>query len=52
MVVERGGVLTLDYLAAAAALHDAQARMIEGVPSRDWAGRSVDEVSPRSLPLG
>ncbi len=51
-VVDRGRVLTMDYPAAAAALHDAQARMVEGVPSRDWARRSVDEVSPLSLPLG
>ena len=51
-VVDRGQVLTMDYPAAAAALNEAQARMIEGVPSRDWARRTVDEVSPLSLPRG
>ncbi len=49
-VVERGRVLTMDYPAAAAALHEAQVRMVRDVASRDWAGRSVDVVSPRSLP--
>jgi 5-methylthioadenosine/S-adenosylhomocysteine deaminase len=51
-VVEDGGVLTMDYPAAAEALHEAQARMIASVPERDWARRSVDEVSPPSFPLG
>lgn len=51
-VVENGRVLTMDYKAAAAALHEAQARMVRDVPARDWARRNVQEVSPRMFPLG
>ena len=51
-VVESGRVLTMDYPAAAAALHEAQARMTASVPERDWARRSVDQVSPPSFPAG
>ena len=51
-VVEQGRVLTMDYAAAAAALHEAQARMVEGVPQRDWARRTVDQVSPLTFPAG
>ena len=51
-VVERGHVLTMDYPAAAEALHEAQQRMIGGVRERDWARRSVKQVSPPSFPAG
>ena len=51
-VVESGRVLRMDYPAAAAALHEAQARMTASVPERDWARRSVDQVSPPSFPAG
>ena len=51
-VVEHGRVLTMDYPAAADALHAAQQRMIGGVRERDWAGRSVAQVSPPSFPAG
>ncbi len=51
-VVEQGRVLTMDYPAAAAALHEAQAHMVRDVPSRDWARRDVEEVSPRMFPRG
>ncbi len=51
-VVDSGWVLTMDYPAAAAALHEAQARMVRDVPSRDWARRDVEGVSPRMFPPG
>jgi len=50
--VEKGRVLTMDYPAAADSLHEAQARMIVDVPARDWARRSVDQVSPPCFPAG
>ncbi len=50
-VVADGRVLTMDYGAAAAALDEAQARMIATVPKRDWARRTVDQVSPPSFPI-
>ncbi len=53
---EQGGgrrqVLTMDYPAAAEALHEAQARMVQDVPGRDWARRRVDQVSPPTFPPG
>ncbi len=51
-VVDSGRVLTMDYPAAADALHEAQARMIRDVPDRDWARRDVEGVSPRMFPPG
>ncbi len=51
-VVEGGKVLTMDYPAAAEKLHEAQQRMVTGVRGRDWAGRSVDQVSPPTFPAG
>jgi cytosine/adenosine deaminase-related metal-dependent hydrolase len=45
-VVEAGKLLTIDYAAAAEALHEAQKRVIAAVPSVDWAHRGVDEISP------
>ena len=45
-VVEDGEVLTIDYRAAAAHLHEAQKRVIDRVPSVDWAHRGVDQISP------
>jgi len=45
-VVEDGRVLTMDYPAAAAALHEAQARVKDAVPRNDWAHRSADTISP------
>ena len=49
-VVEDGRVLTMDYPAAAAAIEEAQARMIATVHERDWARRDVDGVSPPTFP--
>lgn len=45
-VVRDGEVLTMDYRAAAAHLHEAQKRVMDRVPSLDWAHRPVDQISP------
>jgi 5-methylthioadenosine/S-adenosylhomocysteine deaminase len=45
-VVEDGRVLTMDYPAAAAALHEAQARVKANVPKLDWNHRTAAEISP------
>lgn len=50
-VVANGKVLTLDHAAAGARLAEGQARMMAGVPSRDYLGRSADAITPLSLPL-
>jgi len=49
-VVEGGKVLTVDYPAAAQALHEAQARVKADVPNRDWARRAADHISPLTFP--
>jgi 5-methylthioadenosine/S-adenosylhomocysteine deaminase len=49
MVVDQGKVLTMDYPAAAAALHEAQARIKDAVPRLDWAHRSADTISKRTF---
>jgi cytosine/adenosine deaminase-related metal-dependent hydrolase len=48
-VVDQGQVLTMDYPAAAAALHEAQARIKDSVPRLDWAHRSADTISPQTF---
>jgi len=48
-VVEDGKVLTMDYPAAAEALHEAQARIKNEVPNRDWAHRSADTISAHTF---
>ena len=48
-VVRDGKVLTMDYAAAAAGVNDSQKRALAGVPARDWAGRSIDELAPPSF---
>jgi 5-methylthioadenosine/S-adenosylhomocysteine deaminase len=50
-VVEDGRVLTIDIEAATAALEEAQAKILERVPSLDWAGRAIEDLTPRSLEL-
>ncbi|TQF80249.1 amidohydrolase family protein [Elioraea sp. Yellowstone] len=45
-VVRDGRCLTIDYPAAAAALEEAQKRMIAKVPERDWAHRPLEKISP------
>jgi cytosine/adenosine deaminase-related metal-dependent hydrolase len=51
-VVDAGRVLTLDQADAAGRLVEAQARMMAAVPARDYLGRSADEITPLSLPIG
>lgn len=48
-VVADGRVLTIDVAAASEALQEAQARSLAAVPSRDWVGRTADELAPMAL---
>src|SRR3954447_5784406 len=48
-VVNEGKVLTIDYKAAAGALHEAQARVKANVPRLDWSYRSAEQISPRTF---
>jgi len=50
MVVKDGTVLTMDYPAAAAHLHEAQKRVVDKAPGQDWAHRPVDQITPPSFP--
>jgi hypothetical protein len=50
-VMEHGRVLTIDHDAALAEVAEGQQRMLCDAPSRDWAGRSADQISPLSLPV-
>jgi cytosine/adenosine deaminase-related metal-dependent hydrolase len=50
-IVADGKVLTLDQGDAAERLAGAQRRMMEGVPMRDYRGRTAEEITPLSLPL-
>jgi cytosine/adenosine deaminase-related metal-dependent hydrolase len=45
-VVQDGKCLTIDYPAAAAALHEAQKRVLANAPAQDWAHRPVEKISP------
>ncbi len=49
-VMEHGRVLTMDHAAALAEVTEGQQRMLRDAPSRDWAGRTADAISPPSLP--
>ncbi|MBI1775566.1 MAG: amidohydrolase family protein [Proteobacteria bacterium] len=51
-VVRGGRVLTIDIEAAHAKLAEAQARALAGAQARDWAGRTVEEMSPMVFPMG
>ncbi|MBL6453944.1 amidohydrolase family protein [Belnapia sp. T6] len=48
-VVEDGEVLTMDYRAAAEQLNEAQKRVAETVPERDWAHRPAEKIAPPSF---
>jgi 5-methylthioadenosine/S-adenosylhomocysteine deaminase len=50
-VMEHGKVLTMDHDAALAAVAEGQQRMLRDAPSRDWAGRTAEQISPLSLPV-
>jgi 5-methylthioadenosine/S-adenosylhomocysteine deaminase len=49
-VVEGGRVLTMDYAAAAAALDEAQKRIVARAPSLDWAHRAIDDIVRPTFP--
>ena len=49
-VVSDGDVLTIDVAAAGRTLNEAQAVTVSGVRQRDWAGRTIDEMSPMVYP--
>ena len=51
-VVSDAKLLTLDRADAAGRLAEAQERMCADVPNHDYAGRTAEEISPLSLPLG
>ena len=50
-VMEHGRVLTMDHAAALAEVAEGQQRMLRDAPSRDWAGRTAEQISPLSLPV-
>src|SRR3984885_1036148 len=49
LVVEDGRGLTMDYPAAAAALHEAQQRIKGNVPKLDWEHRTAEQISPMTF---
>jgi 5-methylthioadenosine/S-adenosylhomocysteine deaminase len=50
-IVADSKVLTLDQRDAAERLAGAQRRMMEAVQTRDYRGRTAEEITPLSLPL-
>lgn len=50
-VVRNGEVLTIDVAASVAALTEGQRISISSVRQRDWAERSIDEMSPMVFPV-
>lgn len=50
-VVRDGEVLTIDVAAATAGVVEGQSVSISGVRQRDWANRTLDEMSPMSFPV-
>lgn len=51
-VVENGKVLTLDFRDAGGRLEESQRHMLEAAPTRDYANRTGQEISPLSLRMG
>jgi 5-methylthioadenosine/S-adenosylhomocysteine deaminase len=51
-IVADGRVLTLDQADAGRRLVEAQRRMLEIAPRRDYRGRSAEQISPLSLTVG
>jgi len=45
-VVKEGEVTTIDLRAALTELQAAQERSFASIPTRDWAGRNVDQMAP------
>ena len=50
-VMHQGKVLTMDHAAALAVVAEGQQRMLRDAPTRDWAGRAAEQISPLSLPV-
>lgn len=50
-VVENGRVLTMDHPGAAAALDEAQKRIVGRAQSLDWAGRRVEDIARPTFSL-
>jgi 5-methylthioadenosine/S-adenosylhomocysteine deaminase len=50
-VVADGKVTTLDHQGAAERLTEAQAKMMQLTPGRDYRKRTVDEIAPLTLPV-
>jgi 5-methylthioadenosine/S-adenosylhomocysteine deaminase len=50
-IVADGRVTTLDHQNATERLAEAQAKMIQMTPSRDYRGRTADAIAPLSLPV-
>jgi hypothetical protein len=44
-------VTTLDHMGAAERLTQAQAKMMQETPARDYRGRTADAIAPLSLPV-
>jgi cytosine/adenosine deaminase-related metal-dependent hydrolase len=51
-VVDGGRVTTIDHDAVGRAVSASQARVIPKVASRDYAGRTADQVAPPTFPVG
>jgi len=50
-VVRDGAVTTFDIAEDVAMLRCGQAEVVAGAPGRDWAGRSLEALSPRVFPV-
>jgi 5-methylthioadenosine/S-adenosylhomocysteine deaminase len=50
-IVADGRVTTLDHQDAAERLTQAQAKMMQATPARDYRGRTADAIAPLSLPV-
>jgi cytosine/adenosine deaminase-related metal-dependent hydrolase len=50
-VVRQGDVLTFGVAEHIAMLRRGQAEVIARTPERDWAGRRLEEMSPRVFPM-
>ena len=51
LVVSDRKVLTIDQDAALDAVQAGQNRIMERMPSADWAQRRADQISPMSFPV-
>jgi cytosine/adenosine deaminase-related metal-dependent hydrolase len=51
-IVADGKVTTLDHQGAGERLSEAQQKMMELTPGRDYRKRTTDEIAPLTLPLG